>query len=82
MTCQNNNILNYQAYFSITISWLTSIHREVSGGKRYVCLWGHLSRSLEKACYQTKKVLELKKGEGLDTQPQKRPHHSYISGWF
>jgi len=24
---------------------------------RYICLWGHLSRTLEKVCNQTKKAL-------------------------
>ena len=34
---------------------------------------GHLSESLEKAWNQT-----MKKGKGLGTQPQKRPHHKYL----
>jgi hypothetical protein len=41
---------------------------------------GHLSGSLEKACNQTKKILEKIKGKGLGTQPQKRPHHIYLDG--
>jgi len=40
---------------------------------------GHLSGSLEKACNQTKKALEIK-GKERGTQPQKRPHHTHLAG--
>ena len=47
---------------------------------RCICLWEHLSGSLEKACNQTKKALEKIKGKGLGTQPQNRPHHIFLVG--
>ena len=47
---------------------------------RYICLWGHLSGSLEKAWNQTKKISEQIKGKGLGTQPHKRLHHKYLVG--
>jgi hypothetical protein len=39
-----------------------------------------LRKREEKATRRTRKKLLMWKG--LGTQPQKRPHHTYISGWF
>jgi hypothetical protein len=47
--------------------------------QRYICLSGASERKLKKACNYTEKALEINKEKGLGTQPQRRPHHTYLA---